>query len=310
MTARRRQIAMYDSGLGGLTVLTALRRAIPDVDIVYAADTARVPYGDRPLEEVARFAGQIIRHLETYEPALLVIACGTSCSAFDRLGVRPSALPTLAIVDCGVTAAVAATRGGPIGVIATKATIGSGIFERKIHTALPGAAVISVAAPALVPLIESECWDTDQARAEVRTSCIPFAQGRVDTLVLGCTHYPLLRRWFERELDPRVALVDPADECARQAAAMLEPLRPGEGALRFEVSGDVDRFARDASALAGVRAKVEGVNFSDQAEDLEDHKSGEDAERDTRQDLSESVGAQIDASPADQRHDGGVRQRL
>ncbi len=272
MTNAKRVIAMFDSGLGGLTVLTALRRAVPDADVVYAADTARVPYGDRPLEEVASFARQIIACLAHDDPTLLVIACGTSCSAFDRFGYEPRNLATLPIVDCGARAAVSTTESGRIGVIATAATIESGIFERKIAHALPSARVISVGAPRLVPLIESGAWGSEEARVAVEEYCLPFAKERCDTVVLGCTHFPHLSRWFEQALGPGVKIVDPAEQCALEAIPLLEPFAPGDGTLRFEVSGSVEQFVRLAHDLAGVTsAQVRHADFSDQVKHPEYH---------------------------------------
>lgn len=265
MKSDKRLVAMFDSGLGGLTVLAALRRILPDVDVIYAADTGRVPYGDRPLDVVAGFAQQIIAHLEASDPTLLVIACGTSCSAFDRAGYTPPGRPAIAIVDCGVSAAVSATKNGRIGVIATAATVGAGIFERKIKHLLPSASVISVGAPKLVPLVESGDWASEEARVAVRAYCAAFTSERCDTVVLGCTHFPHLLPWFEEALGPEVSLVDPAEQCAREAAAMLSALEPGEGSLVFEVSGDADRFVRSAQKLARLTpTDVRRVDFSDQ----------------------------------------------
>ena len=272
MTNTKRLIAMFDSGLGGLTVLTALRRTVPDADIIYAADTARVPYGDRPLEEVAGFARQIIAHLVHDDPTLLVIACGTSCSAFDRFGYEPQNLETLPIVDCGVRAAVATTTSGRVGVIATASTINSGVFERKIQRVLPKAQVTSVGAPRLVPLVEAGAWDGDEARRAVEEYCLPFKKESCDTVVLGCTHFPLMRRWFERALGPDVKIVDPAEQCAREAIPLLEPFGPGDGTVRFDVSGSVEQFVRWAHDLAGVTsAQVRHADFSDQVKHPEYH---------------------------------------
>lgn len=272
MTNAKRLIAMFDSGLGGLTVLSALRRTVPDADVIYAADTARVPYGDRPLEEVAGFARQIIAHLAHDDPALLVIACGTSCSAFDRFGYEPRSLQTLPIVDCGVRAAVATTKNGRIGVIATAATIKSGVFERKIKRALPSAHVTSVGAPRLVPLIESGAWGAEEARRAVEEYCLPFTRERCDTVVLGCTHFPHLLTWFEPALGPGVKIVDPAEQCAREAIPLLEAFAAGAGIVRFEVSGSVEQFVHCAHELAGVTlAQVQRVDFSDQVKHPEYH---------------------------------------
>ena len=261
---------MFDSGLGGLTVYTALRAAMPDADIFYAADTARMPYGDRSLEEVASFARQLIAALRRFEPSLLVIACGTTCSAFAASGYRPPGLSTLAVVDCGIEAAAAMTAHGRFGVIATAATIGSGIFERKLAQARQDAVVRSVAAPKLVPIVEAGAWATDAAAQAVEEYCAPLVTARCDTVILGCTHYPHLRKWFERSLGPTTTIVDPATACAAAAARALEDGARGQGSFHVLVSGDADAFARRALALSGVRAStLTHVDFSTQVEEAE-----------------------------------------
>lgn len=258
---------MFDSGLGGLTVLTALRRVMPDVDVVYAADTARVPYGDRPLAQVEGFSRQTIERLRRHDPALLVIACGTTCSAFDAAGYTARELAALAIVDCGVAAAAAQSSNGRIGVIATAATINSGIFERKLRATRADVRVTSVSAPKLVPLVESLRGGSDEAGAAVDAYCQPFRAQACDTVVLGCTHFPLLMPWFAQALGPSVAIVDPALACADAAAQMLAGLPPGSGSLTFEVTGDAQQFAQAATKLAGVHAtSIRHVDVSDQME--------------------------------------------
>jgi glutamate racemase len=265
-----RRVAMFDSGLGGLTILTALQRRIPDADIIYAADTARVPYGDRTLEEVAGFARQIIAYLEQYAPSLLIIACGTSCSAFDALGQPQTSMLLLPVVDCGVRAALETSKRGRIGVVATAATIHSGVFERKIKRALPQASITSVSAPKLVPLVEAGAWRSEAARDAVEQCCAPFRGAACDTVVLGCTHFPHLEVWFRCALPADVALIDPALECARQAAVVLEPLKAGTGTITFEVSGSPDEFMSRAADLADVAgSQVRRVDFSDKVKQPE-----------------------------------------
>lgn len=270
MKQRRRCIAMFDSGLGGLTVLAQLRREMPDADIVYAADTARVPYGDRPLAQVAGFARDIIVHLTRHDPSLIVIACGTSCSAFEELGYPASDVPLLPVVDSGARAAARASSGGQIGVIATAATARSGVFERKIRQALPAARVTTVGAPKLVPLVESGAWHTPEADAAVADACKALTGS--DTVVLGCTHFPLLRESFTRALGADVVLADPAVECAKTATLMLSDAEPGAGSLTFLISGDVESFVRHAAALGQAEtARVHSVDFSDEVKHAEHH---------------------------------------
>ncbi len=248
MTNPQRRIGMFDSGLGGLTVLGAIQRRIGAVDVTYYADTAHVPYGDRPLEEVSGFARAIIAKLSESDPALIAIACGTTCSAFDRLGWPQPKAPLIGLVEPGARAAVSATGNGSIGVVATNATIRSGVFERAIRAMRDDATVTSIGAPALVPLVESGRWDSAEARDAVAAYCSSLAAAACDTVILGCTHFPHLVRWFSAALGPDVRLIDPAEAVAGAVAAIIEP-QAGAGSVTFEVSGDRETFLRSAALL-------------------------------------------------------------
>jgi glutamate racemase len=248
---------MFDSGLGGLTVLSAIRSFVDATDVVYFADTAHVPYGDRTLEEVSSFARRIIAHLMERDPAMIAIACGTTCSAFDKLGWPDIGVPLLGLVGPGARSAVDASRSGAIGVVATNATARSGVFDRAIRGLRADAIVTSVGAPALVPLVEAGRWNSADALAAVLACCEPFVRARCDTVVLGCTHFPHLTRWFADVLGPDVRLIDPGEALGRDAAAILSKLEPQRGATDFEVSGDPESFAKSASVLLG--APIENV---------------------------------------------------
>lgn len=240
---------MFDSGLGGLTVLEAVRASVDRTDIVYYADTAHVPYGDRTLEEVSGFARRIIAHLMEREPAAIAIACGTTCSAFDKLGWPEIGVPLLGLVEPGARAAASASRTGSIGVVATNATARSGVFDRGIRAVRPDAVVTSVGAPALVPIVEAGRWASDEARDAVRACCEPFVRAACDTVVLGCTHFPHLTRWFAAALGPGVRLIDPGEALGRGVAQVLGSLEPLAGDVEFEASGDPASFAQRASIL-------------------------------------------------------------
>jgi glutamate racemase len=244
---------MFDSGLGGLTVLTSVRALVGATDVHYYADTAHVPYGDRPLEQVAGFARRIIQRLLEHDPEAIVIACGTTCSAFDKLGWPSVRVPLIGLVEPGARAACAATTNGSIGVIATNATIQSGVFERKILRIRPDAIVKSVGAPALVPIVESGRWATPHARDAVTAYCAGFKQAGCDTVILGCTHFPHLIAWFQAALGPRVRIVDPGVASAQDAVRHLLTMEPQTNRLSFEVSGDPEAFAASATLLSGVK---------------------------------------------------------
>jgi glutamate racemase len=256
---------MLDSGLGGLTVLSALRRTLADVDVVYFADTARAPYGDRPLSEVAAFGRQIVRRARSFDPALMIVASGTTCAAFEAAGWKPDDMPLVGVVESGARAAVKQSATGRIGVIATAGTIESGIFERKLRKLEPSLQITSVGAPKLVPLVEAGKWASDEAQSAVAEYCESFRDAGCDAVVLGCTHFPHLERWFKRALGSSVVLIDPAIGCAEAAATSVAQSPKAEGYLIFEVSGDADEFARHAFNLAGVKAQTtRHVDFSDQ----------------------------------------------
>ena len=253
MSAPARRVAMLDSGLGGLTVLSALRALSSDTDIVYFADTAHVPYGGRKLVEVARLGASIVKRLQVHNPSVIVVASGTTCAAFDADGWPASPVPLVGVVGYGAAAAVEATSNGNIGVVATQGTVKSGIFEREIHKFRPDAQVTSVAAPALVPIVESGGWASARARDAVASACGPLVRAGCDTVILGCTHFPHLLAWFMAALGERVAIVDPGAACASSVAQMIVGLQSSSGILIFEVSGDKDEFAAHAQSLSGIR---------------------------------------------------------
>ena len=253
MTSLARRVALLDSGLGGLTVLSALRALTIDTDYVYFADTAHVPYGGRELSDVATLGAAIVKRLLVHEPSVIVVASGTTCAAFNDAGWPVSTVPLVGVVSHGALAAAAASRNGAIGVIATHATVKSGVFEREILKYRPDARVTSVAAPALVPIVESGGWASARAREAVALYCGQILRDGCDTLILGCTHFPHLTAWFRTTLGDDVTLVDPAAACAAKVSQMIAGLEQSRGALSFEVSGDKDEFAANAQLLTGTR---------------------------------------------------------
>jgi len=216
------------------------------------ADTARVPYGDRPLSEVAEFGRQIVSWLLRYEPSLVVVASGTTCAAFEHASFRCPDVAQLGVVECAAEAAVRCTKNDRIGVVATQATADSGIFGRRLRALRPELQVTEVGAPALVPLVEGGAWHTHAARAAVAASVKPLTAGGCDVVILGCTHFPHLERWFRESLDANVVINDPATACAGAAARILADAQPGTGRLEFAASGDAALFDRHALALSGI----------------------------------------------------------
>ena len=219
-------LGVFDSGLGGLTVVRALRAALPNEDIVYLGDTARVPYGTKGPATVVKYALGCARHLVGRGVKTIVIACNTvSAVAPDRLRVELD-LPVLGVIEPGARAAVEATRVGRIGVLATAATIASGAYPRAISAISTRAETIGQAAPLLVPLAEEGWTEGEVPRLAARRYLEPLARGKADVVVLGCTHYPLLRAVIEAEakalMGEDVRVVDSAHAAASDVRAFLE----------------------------------------------------------------------------------------
>jgi glutamate racemase len=257
-------IVVLDSGLGGLTVVRAIRRVLPAEDILYFGDTARVPYGSKSAATVATFVRQIIAYLLPHEPKHVVIACNTATAlALHTLRAQFPALPISGVVEPGARAAVEAAgdrRHPLIGIIGTEATIRSGAYERAIIRRRQYARVVSQPTPLLVPIVEEGRPDDDPVvQLALRQYLKPLMDRQIDVLVLGCTHYPVYRNPIAALVGPKVAVIDSADKCAedvlrRLRAANLERGRRAEvGSLRCFVTDDSPRFAFLASRFLGLR---------------------------------------------------------
>lgn len=218
-------IGVFDSGIGGLTVVAALRRALPWERILYVGDTARVPYGGKSAETVTRYAREISDLLLGDGASMIVVACNTaSALAVPKLaGSCP--VPMVGVLEPGATAAVKATRSGRVGVIGTRATISSDAYGNTIRRLSPDVQVIAESCPLLVPLIEEGLLEDPVTDAVLRRYLDPMLREGIDTLVLGCTHYPLLKPAIRRICGEGVTLVDSAENCALTVASM----RPESG---------------------------------------------------------------------------------
>lgn len=245
-------LAVFDSGLGGLTVVGELIHRLPEADIVYLGDSARVPYGIKSLDTVRQFALDCAAFCRSFNPILTVVACNTaSAAAMDQL----HALCNGAIVDVispAATDALAATD-GPIGVIATEATVASGAYERAIRALEPHREVASAACPLLVPIIEEGRPDDDPIVLAVLSDYLKDLQRRrVGALILGCTHYPLLARAIGKLMGPEVTLINSGASAAGAVVAQLPADTPkGSGRLTCYTTGNVDRFAKLAGRFLG-----------------------------------------------------------
>lgn len=237
-------IGVFDSGVGGLTVMREIARQLPGEDIVYFGDTARVPYGNKSKKNIIRFSRQIIRFLLTKQVKAIVIACNTaSALAMDTVKAEFD-VPIMGVVEPGARAAVTATRNGRIGVIGTEGTIKSGSYGRAIHQLDPGIQVVPRACPLFVPLVEEGFIGhgvTDEVIAHYLSS---LKDSGIDSLILGCTHYPLLQEQIQRFMGRQIAIVNPAYEAACDLKALLYGHdAPGEERTRGH--GGVPRTGRD-----------------------------------------------------------------
>ncbi len=250
---RRRPVGVFDSGVGGLTVLHELLVALPHEDFLYLGDTARFPYGERGPAELERYALEIGEALVERGAKLLVVACNSAAAAaLPALRERFEAgrgIDVIAVVAPEAQAAVVATRTGRIGLLATPATVASGAYESALVAADPHLRLHAVACPDLAPIIQGGFPYDEQVVDTVRAYCEPLRAARVDTVILGCTHYPLVRPMLQRMLGPGVTLIVPGAAIARRVesalrARGLDSPQDGEGAYDFLCTGDPEAFRR------------------------------------------------------------------
>ena len=214
-------IGIFDSGVGGLTVLRELTRALPQEDTIYFGDTARVPYGTKSPDTVIRYSQEIASFLIKRDIKLLVVACNTASAVALPTLRRTLPVPVVGVIEPGAKRAVEVTRSGVVGVIGTSGTIRSSAYSRAIKRLNPSVSVLARPCPLFVPLAEEGWTDNDVARMTAGLYLEELRQAGVDTLVLGCTHYPLLKKIIADVMGPEVTLVDSAEETARTVAAIL-----------------------------------------------------------------------------------------
>lgn len=252
-----RPIGVFDSGIGGLTVVKALRDLLPNENIFYLGDTARVPYGPKSPETVQRYAIELAGMLMAKDAKALVVACNTVSSVALPLLTQKFPVPVIGVIDPGARAALQVTKNRHVGVIGTRATVRSGAYEKALRAADDDVRVSSRACPLLVPLIEEGLLNDDVTDQMIVRYLEPMLADGIDTLVLGCTHYPLLTNAIARAVKRQVALVDSAQNCARAVEETLDQksLRaapPNRGELQVALTDAADNFlnvARDALQL-------------------------------------------------------------
>ncbi|MBR4592606.1 MAG: glutamate racemase [Elusimicrobiaceae bacterium] len=250
---QKKAIGIFDSGLGGLTILKALRQALPKENLIYFGDTANVPYGSKSKQTVTRFSLDIARFLEGQGIKMLVIACNTA-SALALAQLRKQCkVPVLGVIEPGAQKAADTTKNGRIAVLGTEATVKSKAYPCAILKYHPQARVTQQACPLFVPLVEENWSQTPAARLIAQTYLAPILRSKADTVILGCTHYPVLKPVIASVLGPNVKLVDSAETVAQAVCHFLQKNAQaetsGRGKLTIYASDDPARFKRLASRL-------------------------------------------------------------
>ena len=257
-----RPIGIFDSGLGGLTVLQEIRRLLPNEEIIYFGDTARVPYGDKSSETILRYAHENANFLLSHDIKMLVVACNTaSAYALESLEEVIS-IPVLGVIDPGVEGACKNTQNRQIAILATTATIRSGVYQEKLSSQMPESELYPIACPLLVPLVEEGLISSPITTEVIEGYLEPIRESDVDTILLGCTHYPLLRDVIQSVVGEGVSIVDSASTCAEHVTARLkseglESGRLGEGEVKYFASDNLETFLERSQAF--LRSPIHAV---------------------------------------------------
>jgi glutamate racemase len=261
-------IGVFDSGVGGLTVMQQITKALPKENIIYFGDTARLPYGGKSRETIIRYSIENTIFLMEQNIKVLVVACSTASSfAVEKLKTIFN-IPVVGTIEPGAERAVQVTRNKRIAVLGTRATVGSGVYEKEILKRMPDAFVTSVACPLFVPLVEELFISHPATKMVIKEYLMSLRNKMIDTIVLGCTHYPLLRHLIEEELGPDVTVVDSALTCAEKVKSILtqQKMHAKEDNIsdyRYFVTDDPEKFQALGREFLGmplkeVRMKVEG----------------------------------------------------
>ena len=244
-----RPIGIFDSGVGGLTVVGKMQEILPNEDLIYFGDTARVPYGTKSKETITKFSVENVEFLMTHNVKIVIVACNTASSLSLEFLKRCFKVPVIGVIEPGAREAVSATRNNCIGVIGTHATVSSGAYEKAIAKISPRYSVFTQACPLFVPLVEEGWADNDVTKRVTQIYLEPVKSKSVDTLILGCTHYPILNKVLKKVMGHNVTLVDSAREVARGAKDVLDAsgllnAKRSRGMQRFFVSDEPYRFIK------------------------------------------------------------------
>lgn len=257
----KRPIGIFDSGVGGLTVVDKVFRVLPAERVVYLGDTARVPYGNKSRETVTRFSKEIVNFLLSFKVKLIIVACNTaSCLSLEALK-RLSSVPVIGVIKPGVQEAVERSRTKRIGVIGTEATISSNVYKNEIISRERRAFVVQRACPLFVPLVENMWLDGEITSKIAKRYLAPILDRRIDSLILGCTHYPLLKGVIRRITGKEITLIDSSMSVAKYAKGLLGKMKAlndtAKPRARFFATDDTKGFVRLADVFLGKNIKAE-----------------------------------------------------
>lgn len=269
MQERERAIGVFDSGLGGLTTVEELQKILPNEDIVYFGDTSRVPYGTRSAETIMEYAKQDINFLVSKQVKMIIVACGTASTILR--GKEVTTIPTIGVIDGSVERAIEKTHNKKIGIIGTRATIDGGVYQQELEKLDSDVEVSTVACTLFVPLVESSFDAEDEITLKVIERYLqPLKEKGIDSLIMGCTHYPILTRGIKRVMGENVALINAGQESARKAKIYLESNRLNSekkerGKCEYYVSDTVEHFEQNARCIMqnGIEGKVERIKIEE-----------------------------------------------
>jgi glutamate racemase len=255
-----RPIGIFDSGIGGLTVVDKVQEILPNENLVYFGDTARVPYGTKSKETVTKFSVENVEFLMEHNVKLVIVACNTASSLSLEFLKRCFRVPVIGVIEPGAREAVSATRNNRIGVIGTNATVSSQAYEKAIRKISPRYFVQAQACPLFVPLVEEGWADKDVTEEVVNIYLKMLKTKSVDTLIMGCTHYPILKSVLQKTMGKNVMLVDSAKEVAKEAKEILDAsgllnYSKAKGKHKFFVSDEPNRFIKIGEKFLGKRIK-------------------------------------------------------
>ncbi|UOF90215.1 glutamate racemase [Fodinisporobacter ferrooxydans] len=259
-------IGLFDSGIGGLTVVQEVFRQLPQEEILYFGDTLRCPYGDRDKNEIIRFSTEIGDFLVNRGVKLLIIACNTATATSLSILQQRYDIPVIGVISPGSRAAISMSKTMRVGVIGTRVTVASDAYAKEIHRLNPKLYVVSQACPEFVPIVENDRIETEASKRIVARDLASISTENIDTLILGCTHYPLLKHVIQDVMGSRVQLINSAEETAREASTILSIKnllneRRSEKRHKFFVSANVDTFRMIGERWLGRKLDVELVDL-------------------------------------------------